>query len=153
MPLSALREIEIDYTVHLSEMGSLLTLLTREEYEKRALAGKTDMKPEVTDITCPDCRGTIWEVRRGPFSEYRCRIGHTYSPRSMLVEHFAAQEKVIWQSIVALEEGSDLSARIADQLGPELRERLFKEAQQSRDQASKLRALLAERTTFSLDQD
>jgi hypothetical protein len=71
----------------------------------------------------------------------------------MLAEHFAAQEKVIWQSIVALEEGSDLSTRLADKLGPDLRERLLNEAHLAKQHAAKLRQLLSQRATFSLDQD
>lgn len=109
------------------------------------------MEPRVTDLTCPDCRGTIWEVPRGRASEYRCRVGHTYSARSMLVEHFAAQEKVIWQATVALEEGAVLATRLAEQLEPEIRDHLLKEARQGQEHAVILRRILTERSTFSLD--
>jgi two-component system chemotaxis response regulator CheB len=153
MPLSALRETEIDYVVRLSEMGALVSQLTRRLYEDKIQAPRAHMTSKVTDITCPDCRGTIWEVRNGPFTEYRCRIGHAYSPRSMLAEHFAVQEKVLWQSIVALEEGADLSTRLAETLSPAVREHLLGEALRARDHAGKLRALLSERATFSLDDD
>jgi two-component system chemotaxis response regulator CheB len=153
MPLSALREIEVDYTVRLAELGSLLSALTRQVQQNVIESESKEMRSELTDITCPDCRGTIWEIRNGSVVEYRCRIGHAYSPRSMLAEHFSAQEKVIWQSIVALEEGSDLSTRLADKLGPELRARLLHEARLAKEHATKLRELLMQRATFSLDQD
>jgi len=151
MPMSALREIEVDYTVRMTEMGSLLAALAREDGPGTSLARRTEREPRVMSVTCPDCRGTIWEVPRGRFAEYRCRVGHTYSARSMLVEHFAAQEKVLWQSIVALEEGAELSTRLADQLEPQLRERLLIEARQDQEHAARLRALLEDRATFSLD--
>jgi two-component system chemotaxis response regulator CheB len=153
MPLNAVREIEVDYIVRVAELGNLLSGLTRKVQENVIEAERREMRSELTDITCPDCRGTIWEIRNGSFVEYRCRIGHAYSPRSMLAEHFAAQEKVIWQSIVALEEGSDLSTRLADKLGPDLRERLLNEAHLAKQHAAKLRQLLSQRATFSLDQD
>lgn len=153
MPLNAVREIEVDYIVRVSEIGNFLSGLTRKVQENVIESEKREMRSELTDITCPDCRGTIWEIRNGSFVEYRCRIGHAYSPRSMLAEHFSAQEKVIWQSIVALEEGSDLSTRLADKLGPELRDRLLNEARLAKEHATKLRELLTQRATFSLDQD
>ena len=53
------------------------------------------MDPELTDLTCPDCRGTIWQVRKGRFCEYRCRVGHSYFPKSMLAEHFLTQERTV----------------------------------------------------------
>lgn len=152
MPLSALRDIDVDHVARLDEIGARLASLTTENQPLTSKAVVAEMEPRVTSFTCPDCRGTIWEVPRGPFSEYRCRIGHSYSPRSMLVEHFAAQEKVLWQSVVALEEGAELSTRLADQLQPELRERLLMEARQGQEYAAKLRDLLSHRATFSLDQ-
>src|SRR5262249_53965069 len=85
MPLSALREIEADYTVCLAEIGGLLAMLARGEGDaKHGKVEKVDMEPKLTDLTCPDCRGTIWEVPRGNGNEFRCRVGHAYSPKSML---------------------------------------------------------------------
>jgi two-component system chemotaxis response regulator CheB len=56
MPLSALREIEVDYTVRISELGPLLSLLTRQVEENAIQSERTEMRSQLTDITCPDCR-------------------------------------------------------------------------------------------------
>jgi hypothetical protein len=69
----------------------------------------------------------------------------------MLEGHFAAQEKALWQAIVALEEGASLSNRLADELQPDIRERLLEEARESQEHASTLRRLLERRATFSLE--
>lgn len=152
MPLSALREVEVSYTVRLAEMGQLLAQLTGSGKPEAVPAKEgTEMEPELTDLTCPDCRGTIWRVRKGRFCEYRCRVGHSYSPKSMLAEHFLAQEKALWAAIVALEEGASLSKQLIGQLEPELQGSLEEEAQDRLQQASELRRLLEQRKSFTLE--
>lgn len=152
MPLSALREIEVDYTLRLAEMGELLAGLAHGRAATGASpAGREDIQPSLTDLTCPECRGTIWEVPRGSTVEYRCRVGHSYSPRAMLAEHFAAQERTMWAAIVAMEEGAALAERLEPHLGPELREKLRSEARQRKQQAAEMRRILSDRQSFSID--
>jgi two-component system chemotaxis response regulator CheB len=43
---------------------------------------------EATGISCPECHGSLWEMSEGDLLEYRCRIGHLYSPES-LMHHLA----------------------------------------------------------------
>ncbi|MBV8709032.1 MAG: chemotaxis protein CheB [Acidobacteriaceae bacterium] len=152
MPLSALREVEADYVVDIAGMGALLTRLARKKgEEKRTEVEGAKMEPQLTDLTCPDCKGTIWEVARGNGKEYRCRVGHTFSPKSMLSEHFAVQERAIYSAIVSLEEGASLAERIAWQFEAPVSERLREEARQRQMQAETLRQVLKERMSFSLD--
>lgn len=152
MPLSALREVAADYVVDIDSMAELLTRLGAGEGEqKRTVVEGPSMEAQLTDLTCPDCRGTIWEVTRGNGKEYRCRVGHTYSPRNMLAEHFAAQEKALYAAIVALEEGASLATRLAPEFDDTREERLREEARQRDAQAEVLKRFLAERSSFSLD--
>lgn len=152
MPLSALREVDVDHTLKLAEIGPLLTQLARNGRGQEDLVEKAaDMEPELTDLTCPDCRGTIWTIKKGKFCEYRCRVGHSFSPKSMLAQHFMAQEKALWSAIVSLEEGASLSRQLMDQLEPEQRESLQAEAEERLQQADKLRSLLLHRKTFVLE--
>jgi two-component system, chemotaxis family, protein-glutamate methylesterase/glutaminase len=155
MPLSALREIEVDHTVRLEELAPLLVRLAAGSGAAARTGSeggrREDMQPTLTDLTCPECRGTIWESRRGKTLDYRCRVGHTYSPRTMLAEHFAAQERVIWSAIVAMEEGAALASRLQGELEPDTRERLRAEARQRQDQAAALRQLLQDRQVFAVD--
>jgi len=76
MPLSALRDIEVDYTVSLEDIGPLLRrLATGEGEQQRTKVENPVMEPKLTDLTCPDCRGTIWEAPLGSSKEYRCLSG------------------------------------------------------------------------------
>jgi two-component system, chemotaxis family, protein-glutamate methylesterase/glutaminase len=152
MPLSALREIAVDYTVRLAEMGALLCRLANGTGEGKRTSPENDpMEPTLTDLTCPECRGTIWEVPQGNGTEYRCRVGHTYSPKTMLAEHYSTQEKALYSALVALEEGVSLAKRMADKFDPELREQLHQEVRDREAEAEILRKLLAERRTFSIE--
>jgi two-component system chemotaxis response regulator CheB len=161
MPLSALRDVEVDYTVSLAEMGPLLGRLVmddegigraeKQKAEKTAEANGNDMEPQLIDMTCPDCRGNIWEWQRGNGKEYRCRVGHTFSPKSMLSEHYAAQEKALYGAIVMLEEGASLTLRLAGQFKGNMGDRLRDEARERELQARTLRAVLMEHRSFSLD--
>lgn len=152
MPLSTLREVEADYTLPLEQIGPLLGRLSKEDgFGNTSARENLGMQPKVVDLTCPECRGTIWEVPKGPMVEFRCRVGHSFSPRSMLAEHTAAQEKALWAAVVALEEGAVLASKLAQQLQPKLRDELREEARQRQQQADTIRKLIEEQPLFSLD--
>lgn len=152
MPLSALREVEADYVVNIAGMGDLFTRLASDsgEHKRTELEG-AKLEPRITDLTCPDCRGTIWEVSRGNGKEFRCRVGHTFSPKAMLSEHSASQEKALYSAVVALEEGASLATRLADQFESPLSDRLRAEARERQLQAETIAGILKQRSSFSLD--
>ena len=152
MPLSALRDVEADYIVSLAELSPLLCRLACGEGGRNGSTREmNDMEPRLTDLTCPDCRGTIWEVPRGNGSEYRCRVGHTYSPKTMLAEHFSTQEKAIYSAAVALEEGASLAKRLVDKFDPAYKEQLLEEARNREKEAEMLKTLLESRRSFSIE--
>lgn len=45
---------------------------------------------------------------------FRCRVGHLYSPESLLVDQSESVEKALWAAIRNLEEQAELSERLAD---------------------------------------
>jgi len=152
MPLSVLREMEVDYTVNLAEVGPLLCRLAVGEGERQrtSIPGLV-MEPKLTDLTCPDCRGTIWEVPCGSTKEYRCRVGHTYSARSMISEHSATQERALYSAMVALEEGASLANRLAGHFDDQTAAKLREEARERKSQAGDVLRILTERRAFSLE--
>ena len=60
--------------------------------------------------TCPDCTGTLWEVREGGLLRFECRVGHAYSADSMVV----AQDEATERALRSLEENAALARRMAD---------------------------------------
>ncbi len=71
------------------------------------------MSTEITKLTCPDCGGTIERITEGDLVQYRCRIGHQYSPESALAVHSEREENTLWTGVVLLEEGAELAEEIA----------------------------------------
>jgi two-component system chemotaxis response regulator CheB len=56
--------------------------------------------------TCPECRGSLIEIREGPIVRYRCHTGHSYSLRTLLAETEVVIEKSLWNAARAIEERS-----------------------------------------------
>jgi hypothetical protein len=69
------------------------------------------MSAENTKFTCPDCAGAIERITEGPV-QYRCRVGHLYSPLSALATHRDRQENTLWSAVVLLEEGAELAEEV-----------------------------------------
>jgi two-component system chemotaxis response regulator CheB len=71
------------------------------------------MSNENTRLTCPDCGGSLQRVGEDTLVQYRCRIGHLYSPQSALFTHAEREENTLWTAVVILEEGAELAEEIA----------------------------------------
>ncbi|MDR7277459.1 chemotaxis protein CheB [Catenuloplanes atrovinosus] len=80
-----------------------------------AEARTTDRMPGAVPagFGCPDCGGGLFEVTGEPIPRYRCRIGHAWSPESLLDEQTVATESALWTALRALEEKAALSRRMS----------------------------------------
>jgi two-component system, chemotaxis family, protein-glutamate methylesterase/glutaminase len=66
-----------------------------------------------TELACPDCGGALWERENGDLVRFGCRVGHVYSPESLVAEHGKALEQALWAALRGLEERADLYRRMA----------------------------------------
>src|SRR5581483_1758200 len=101
-------------------------------------------------VTCPDCRGPMTELQMDGLREYRCLVGHAYSPSSVLEAHSETQEKALWAAVVALEEAANLARLVAPQFGATVAARLEEQAAQKLRQAAEVRAVLERLEPFQL---
>lgn len=102
MPLSAMRNVEIDHCVPLAQMARLLIKLVGEDAGQTpeipsrirleaAIAAqeygsmKTEEKLGTPSVfICPECHGPLWEIEDGPLIRYRCHTGHAFTADVML---------------------------------------------------------------------
>src|SRR5262245_8938302 len=66
-----------------------------------------------TELACPECGGALWEREDGDLVRFGCRVGHVYSPESLVAEHGKALEQALWAALRGLEERADLYRRMA----------------------------------------
>jgi two-component system chemotaxis response regulator CheB len=133
MPRSALRYIEADYVVPAARLAPLLLELTQETIEtgvtsmgepadKHSQQVKQDIAAieagekanALTMMVCPDCSGPLWEFREGEFKHFQCRVGHKFSPESILASHAETLERALWVAVRTLDERSSLTREMAN---------------------------------------
>jgi two-component system chemotaxis response regulator CheB len=131
MPLAALERVAVDHVVPAAKIGDLLAELVGTEVDDDGPSPDTDLldaevamanrAPLTTDETdavpagygCPQCGGALYEIDEAPVPRYRCRVGHAWSPDSLLDEQAIATESALWMALRALEEKSSLGRRMA----------------------------------------
>ena len=150
MPSSALEDVRVDYKVEIANLGDLLTRLVQGKIE--VPANERTVRPAdfpFSGLTCPECRGPIWQMQSKPV-EFRCRVGHIYSGRTMLEEHTSMQERKLYEAILALQEGADIAEFMAARQEGPRREKLLMEAEQIRAQSEIIKGLLSDRRVESV---
>jgi two-component system, chemotaxis family, protein-glutamate methylesterase/glutaminase len=144
MPRNALEQVPIDYVRPVQGLASLLNDLVGQPVLSQDDRGESMTKDFIrTDLTCPECRGPISECRQGSITEFRCRVGHRYSPETFLATHADTRERALCAAVVALEEGADVARELATNAASDVQRRLEQEAGNNASAAAKIRELLA----------
>jgi two-component system chemotaxis response regulator CheB len=108
---------------------------------------------QVTTI-CPECGGVLSERIEGGMIQWRCRVGHRYSPDSMIDAQGEDVEAALWAAIRALEDRESLLMRMASKafVGEQRRSaRSFRErAESASESARRVREVLSWLTVTSL---
>jgi two-component system chemotaxis response regulator CheB len=169
MPQSAIDFVEIDHVVPVRQIPVLLSALTKEKAATRGGDGphvpslQADLGPPRAAVdqgaqpgaasvfACPECHGTLWETDEGGLLRFRCRVGHVYSPDSMLAAHSDSVDRALWAALRSLEERAALTRRMADRASQRQHHwiaRAFEErARNAAEHASVVRHLLHNRTS------
>jgi two-component system chemotaxis response regulator CheB len=132
MPGNALEHAQVDHVLAAASMGKLLTRLLANLAEPPADPAPTGMRVEVemegfsmeafeghhpgrpSGFSCPDCHGVLWQIKDGGLERYRCRVGHAWSPESLLTQQSEALEAALWVALRSLEERAALARRLAE---------------------------------------
>ncbi|MVN21615.1 chemotaxis protein CheB [Mucilaginibacter arboris] len=131
MPRNALNQLEPDYVVPLSEMGSLLEqlvamapeasgpvpedILIEAKIAARVLSDLTSVNALGNQVpfNCPGCGGVLWQVDEGPALRFRCHVGHAYTSATLLAEQTKKMEETMWTALRMFEERKNLLTTMA----------------------------------------
>jgi two-component system chemotaxis response regulator CheB len=134
MPRSALQHVEVDFCLPLEALGDKLMELTASapgepaspppprksiEVEGRLDLGQKTVPRELAEIAipsgfaCPECQGTLWEIRDAVPAHFRCHTGHVYTEQGLARAQDGAVEEALWAAIRALHEKQMLLQRLA----------------------------------------
>jgi two-component system chemotaxis response regulator CheB len=105
-PINVQREIDIDYSLPVKEMGLLMEELINKNAPKLREITPEQMelmqmevviafnnnvfelgilnKSELTPFTCTECRGSLISLKEGTNVRFRCRTGHAFSASTLL---------------------------------------------------------------------
>lgn len=127
MPQSALRNVKVNYCVPLAKIGPILVRLatkrgTLKPKKETAQIKKRGMRPKAmekefglpTSFVCPECNGPLWETKPGRSLQFRCHVGHAFSPDSLLETHADGLERALWSAVRTLDERAGLLRRLGE---------------------------------------
>ena len=170
MPGTALKYMEVDYTLPVSGMAAALAALAHghaashggtstmsrgsQEDDDDLVAqsrGRWEEGVDTADkrsvLTCPECGGVLWEMDTStPMLRFQCHTKHAYSADSLVSAQGTAAEASLWASVRRLEEVHSLALRLErharDHRDTETAGALQRRAQQAKNQADAVRDVI-----------
>ena len=166
MPASALEHVATAHVLPAAKIGTLLGELVGEgappiekPHPNPNPAGENEiaaMGPVPTEqmqparpsgFSCPSCQGVLFELDGEPAPRYRCRVGHAWSPGTLVAEQTVTVEEALWVALRSLEENTAINLRLAEVAGQRERHRaaaLYRaQYEKSKAEAMRLRELIA----------
>ncbi len=152
MPRNAIAAEVADHQVTAKDAGRLFDELTRRQDEEARvepdpameLENEIAMGPRFAEpfdserlgppsgYTCPDCNGSVMAVGT---TNYRCRVGHAWTPEALLQARDRETENALWTALRSLEEKAKLSRKHAANVGPGALQRRYAEIAQDAERA------------------
>lgn len=175
MPLNAMRHVKVDYALPAREIASLLVKLVGEPAEEEgaypvseeldievkiareghALSAGVMKLGEMSPFTCPECHGTLLELKTKDPLRFRCHTGHAFTINSLVAELTENVEDSLWNAIRTIEESSMLMRHLAEHMtGNEQKETaalFLQKAEEARQRAEQVRQVVIQHERLSED--
>ncbi|HYW07496.1 MAG TPA: chemotaxis protein CheB [Longimicrobium sp.] len=159
MPANAVANLSVDHVLPLERIAPLLEQLARavpapepiavDALDDGALHWRAEyaVMGEAAGLSCPECQGPVWEIREGDMIQFACRIGHRFSPETMMESSAVEIEEVLGMSLRAIEERAALATRLAEWIretgkNPARAERYARQAGEALQRAVDVREML-----------
>jgi two-component system chemotaxis response regulator CheB len=122
----------VDEVAPLAHLSDVLVRLTRQRRpppveipgmlraEAFIAAQELHMDPDnnpigtLSPLTCPECHGTMYEIREGKLLRYRCHTGHAYTAEALRNEQAEGWEDALYNALRVQEEQLTLTRRMAE---------------------------------------
>ena len=165
MPEAALRAVPGAEVLRLDAMAGRIAALARTEAAAPidvpadiaaetaiALKGGPSMSLEDTlgsrsNLTCPHCRGALWEMHDDAVLRFRCHTGHAYTADTVYEEHTDRVEEALWSAMRAHRERSEVARRLGERARGLTRQIWDDRARDAETDAELIRSVLVERGT------
>jgi two-component system chemotaxis response regulator CheB len=156
MPNHAIDHNVVQHILPVSQIAPMLQRLVEgEELEERSMIRESLIPargehPSV--FVCPECGGTLFETPDDTLMQYTCRVGHTYSPETLLHDQKEKIEATIWAAMRMFEEKSDLLRRMIERAqssrAPRSAKRYEDQQEEIQDHLAILRSIIEQNGTF-----
>jgi two-component system chemotaxis response regulator CheB len=118
MPANAIAHVAVDAIVPSTLVASTIAAMVSGEDlppgTRRSELADTEPGDGRLTTVCPECGGVLTERLEGGMTQWRCRVGHRYSPDSLADSQAEGVEAALWAAIRALEDRERLLTRLAD---------------------------------------
>lgn len=173
MPRSAIASGFVEHVLPLRDIPVLLAALVDEQAPNRRIDAdhphlrrlEPDLQPmplavhdndrpgKPSVFSCPACHGILWEADEVGLLRFRCRVGHVYSPETMLGAQTDEVDRALWVALRTLEERAALAHKLAERARERqhgLVDRAFTaRAGETEREAEQIRRLLYERSMLT----
>jgi two-component system chemotaxis response regulator CheB len=154
MPESALRQVDVDYSVPVSEMGALLTRLTGEQtLEAREISMDENKKTEMEiRIAAEESAFEVGVMGLGEISPFTCP-GHAFSADTLLANITERIEDSMWGAMREMEESimllREMSKHFAESDHKQMAELFLQKGNEAENRVKLIRQVVLEHEQLS----
>jgi two-component system, chemotaxis family, protein-glutamate methylesterase/glutaminase len=162
MPRNALRYVDADQVLPADRLGAALVRLikgdpmaarkrkmekgetrTKTRPSQRALsAARISARAEQETLVCPDCSGPLHREVAGKLTQWKCAVGHTFSPDSLTEAQTDSLERVLWIAVRTLSERAQVQRQTIARMEEPMRQRMQERAESTEQDVALIRSIL-----------